>query len=308
MDENKRTYKLSQKTDTRLLFAFVLLPLSAVGIFIVFILGLLLTLPNVEQMRQCMVTSMNEVKLCPGDSSYVKYDQLSPDLVNAVVASEDATFFQHNGFDWHEISESVEANFVDQTYRRGGSTITQQLAKNVFLSGNKSLWRKLREAALTVAIERRFTKKEILERYFNVVEFGPKIYGVRSASQYYFKKAPSELHLLDAVYLAYLLPNPKAYSASFARGQLTPFAQKSLTTILRRLLGFKKISQISFDFAIAHLDQLPWSGLNQSDFVAGSVEGDEAAPTTAEAIQKVIDELDQEVEKSGPAPEEDKWD
>ena len=126
---------------------------------------------------------------------------------------------------------------------RGGSTITQQLAKNVYLSGDKSLLRKIREAVIAVRIERLYEKNLILEKYLNVVEFDKNIYGVRQAAEHYFGVRPASLSIAQSAWLAFLLPNPKKYSVSYHKNKLTPFAFKQMREIINRLWRFKKISE-----------------------------------------------------------------
>ncbi|MGE0762874.1 MAG: transglycosylase domain-containing protein [Bdellovibrionales bacterium] len=278
--------------------AFLLFPLSVLGLILVGVAFFFLTLPDVRELKGCMTTSMYQVKLCPGDGRYTPLSQIAPELVDAVVASEDASFFFHHGFDWHEIQESFSTNLRQIGFKRGGSTLTQQLAKNVFLTKEKSLLRKVREAALTVALEKNFSKKELIERYLNVVEFGPNIYGVRAAAQYYFGKAPSQLHVLDAAFLAFLLPNPKGYSKSFQQKTLTPFAQKMVRQIVRRLGGFKKISPQVMNMALANVDQFPWSHLSRGSFI------DDFAPTETEPSSEQIEQVQQMMEEESPAPNE----
>lgn len=275
----------------RTVLALFLVPLSLMGLIAVLIGAFFLTLPDVTEMNGCMVTSMYQVKLCPKEGNYTPYDQISPHVINAIVASEDASFFHHGGFDWHELRESFTTNLRERTYKRGGSTITQQLAKNVFLAPEKSLLRKLREAAITVDIERRFSKKQILEKYLNVVEFGPGIYGVKAAARHYFGKHPGDLHVLEASYLAYLLPNPKGYSSTFRNGALTPFARKMLTVILRRLEGFRKISPEAATAAISRIDEFPWASVAASDFDSSVPASD--APSSSEVIENFLKNEDQ---------------
>lgn len=275
----------------RTVLALFLIPLSVMGLLAVLAGAFFLTLPDVTEMNGCMVTSMYQVKLCPKEGNYTPYNQISPHVINAIVASEDASFFHHGGFDWHELRESFTTNIRERTYKRGGSTITQQLAKNVFLAQEKSLLRKVREAAITVDIERRFSKNQILEKYLNVVEFGPGLYGVRAAARHYFGKHPGELHVLEASYLAYLLPNPKGYSATFRNGALTPFARKMLTVILRRLEGFRKISPEAATAAISRLDEFPWTAVAASDFDSSVPASD--APSSSEVIENFLKNEDQ---------------
>ena len=252
--------------------------------------ALLLTLPDVGRLEGCLETSMYHVKLCPGTEGYAKLKDISPYVIHAVIASEDGSFYTHKGFDWHEMKESMTANLTSGGFRRGGSTLTQQLAKNVFLSQEKSLWRKLKEAYLASAIERRFDKNVILEKYLNVVEFGPELYGVKAAAKHYFHKAPADLHPLEAAWLAFLLPNPKNYSRSFAKGQLTPFSRKQVKIILNRMRSYGKLTPEGYETAIASIDAFPWQGVSLSHFKGApsySLETDVKAPPAAEPADDV---------------------
>jgi monofunctional biosynthetic peptidoglycan transglycosylase len=167
---------------------------------------------------------------------------MSPIAVSAIVLSEDWAFYQHNGFDWQQIWDSVERNWKAGKYVRGGSTITQQVAKNVFLSKEKTLWRKVQEAVLTVRLERQLTKRRILEIYLNVVEFGQGLYGIGPAARFYFSKSPAELTAKEGAFLAMLLPSPKKYSVSFRKKALTPYAAATVRSILGKLLATHRIS------------------------------------------------------------------
>jgi monofunctional biosynthetic peptidoglycan transglycosylase len=273
---------------SRTFFAILLLPISILGLLLVGLAVFFVTLPDVRAMKGCLTTSMYQVQLCPGGKRYTPLAQISQEMIDAVVASEDAAFFHHQGFDWHEIQASFNANLKMQGFKRGGSTLTQQLAKNVFLNQEKSLLRKLREAALTVAIESHFSKKEIIERYLNVVEFGPGLFGVQSAAQHYFGKSPSQLNVLEASFLAFLLPNPKGYSKSFKQKLLTPFAQKSIAQIVRRLGSFKKISPQTMEMALNNISQFPWSGLSREALNAGFIPA--ASEPSSEQIEQIIEQ------------------
>lgn len=217
---------------------------------------ILLSTPRPTNIRSCLTTAMFQVRLCPGEAGYVKLSAISPHARNAIIVSEDGDFYGHKGFDWNELRSSFETNLEKGAFHRGGSTITQQLAKNVYLSTEKSLLRKVREALITIQLEDLLSKDEILEKYLNVVEFGPGIFGVAAASRHYFKKTPSELRPSEASFLAFLLPNPKKYSVSFKKKQLTPFARKQVKEIVDRLARYKKISQIDRDEAIAEIESL----------------------------------------------------
>lgn len=229
-----------------------------IGFIIIIIAWFFLSTPRATNVKSCFTTEMYKVRLCPGEGNYVPISKISPNMRNAVVASEDTTFFQHKGIDFYELQKSFEKNLKEGKFARGGSTITQQLAKNLYLSSEKSLLRKLREALITVQLEEILTKEEILEKYLNVVEFGENVYGVKDAAKVYFSKAPSELTAVDSAFLAFLLPNPKKYSVSFRKKQLTPFARNEIKKILGKLHGFKKLSAEEYAAAISQVDNM-WS-------------------------------------------------
>jgi monofunctional biosynthetic peptidoglycan transglycosylase len=143
----------------------------------------------------------------------VPLSRISPYLIQAVLIAEDDKFFEHDGFDWASMRKALEANIEKKSIRRGGSTITQQLAKNLFLSPGQTLWRKLREAAIAMALERELSKKRILELYLNLIEWGDDIYGAEAAAQIYFQCPAAALSLSQAIRLASVLPNPHRFSA-----------------------------------------------------------------------------------------------
>jgi monofunctional biosynthetic peptidoglycan transglycosylase len=211
-------------------------------------------IPSDKDIRSCMVTRMYQVNLCPENGNYVRYNQISPYLLKTVVLTEDSSFWQHNGFDFSELQKSLETNLKRGKYARGGSTITQQLAKNLFLSKEKTLSRKGFEALITMRLEKVLSKKEILERYLNVVQFGKDIFGVKKAAHFYFRKSPAQLDVLESAFLAFLLPSPEKYSKSYFKKQLTPFARARLNQILDRLYEYERISSADYETARARLD------------------------------------------------------
>ena len=154
-------------------------------------------------------------------------------LVLCVVRSEDAKFFQHAGFDWDQMQDSFETDLEEGKYKRGGSTITMQLARNLFLWRSKSLPRKALEVYLTWRLEHTLTKKRILELYLNAVEWGPGIYGIGEASRHYFGKPPSALTLGESAMLAAILPNPLRSNPE-RTPQLAIRRQQELLARLRR--------------------------------------------------------------------------
>lgn len=242
--------------------SILLLAASSLVLLGIFAVATFMTLPDVRELERCFTTSMYGVKLCPASENYVRLNEISPYVLHAVISSEDGAFYSHKGFDWHEIEESLNQNLRTGHIQRGGSTLTQQLAKNAFLGKEKSFWRKLKEAYLAHGIENHFSKNFILEKYLNVVEFGPSLYGVKPAANKYFHKSPSQLGPLEAAYLAFLLPNPKVYSKSVRDGKLTPFARKSIGIILRRMAAYGKISSEAYQIAVAHIGDFPWSNVS----------------------------------------------
>ena len=139
------------------------------------------------------------------------YDNISTYFKQAIVAAEDAKFMQHHGFDWDGMRFALERNKDKGKVVAGGSTISQQLAKNLFLFHNRSFVRKGQEAVATWMMERIWSKQRILEVYINSVEFGENIYGVEAASQHYFGISSRSMSREQAAFLAALLPNPKYY-------------------------------------------------------------------------------------------------
>ena len=139
------------------------------------------------------------------------YDEISEYMKKAIVAAEDGKFMQHHGFDWDGIQAALERNNDTSKVVAGGSTISQQLAKNLFLYNKRSFIRKGQEAVATWMMERMWSKERILEVYLNSVEFGDNIYGVEAATQHYFGKSSRSLSREQAVFLAAILPNPKYY-------------------------------------------------------------------------------------------------
>ena len=152
---------------------------------------------------------------------WVDYNRVSVHLKRAVIAAEDSRFLAHEGFDWEGIEKAVERNLRKGRIVAGGSTISQQLAKNLFLSASRNPFRKLQEAVITVMIETLWSKRRILEVYLNVIEWGNGIYGAEAASRRYFRVPASGLGPDQAAHLAAMIPNPRYYERNqSARGLL----------------------------------------------------------------------------------------
>lgn len=162
---------------------------------------------------------------------WVPYNQISANLKRALIAAEDANFLTHDGFDWAGIQNAAEKNLKKGKFVAGGSTISQQLAKNLFLSGQRTPWRKAEEAIITVMLEKMMTKRRILELYMNVIEWGNGVFGAQAASYYYYRKAPVNLSASQAAKLAAMVPNPRYYDTRRnARGLM-----RRATTIQARM-------------------------------------------------------------------------
>jgi monofunctional biosynthetic peptidoglycan transglycosylase len=142
---------------------------------------------------------------------WVPYDRISNHLKRAVVAAEDAKFLEHDGFDVEGIQKAVEKNLKKGKLVAGGSTISQQLAKNLFLSGERSFLRKGQEAVITLMIETTWSKRRILEVYLNVIEWGNGIYGAEAAARRYYKTSAANLSRDQAARMAAMVPNPRFY-------------------------------------------------------------------------------------------------
>ena len=162
---------------------------------------------------------------------WVDYDAIAKSAKQAAVASEDSKFTQHDGFDLEGIEAAIKANERAGAISAGGSTITQQLAKNLFLTSHRSYLRKGEEAIITVMIENMWDKRRILEVYLNVAEFGRGIYGVEAAAQYYFNKPAAKLNKSESALLISMLPNPKYYGEHLNNKRL----RNKQRIILRRM-------------------------------------------------------------------------
>jgi monofunctional biosynthetic peptidoglycan transglycosylase len=138
--------------------------------------------------------------------------QIPPALQWGVIVAEDDTFYEHDGFNFAAMRDALWEDIRQRKFVRGGSTITQQLAKNLYLSREKSLERKLKEAVITCKLERHLSKKRVLELYLNLIELSPGIYGVGAASQHYFHKSPGDLDFFESVLLAAIIPSPRRYN------------------------------------------------------------------------------------------------
>ena len=166
---------------------------------------------------------------------WVAYERISPQLKRAVVAAEDAKFVGHEGFDWEAIQKAMERNERKGAVVAGASTISQQLAKNLFLSGARSWIRKGQEAVITAMLESLMSKRRILEVYLNVAEWGEGVFGAEAAARHHFGVSAAALSAEQAAWLAAILPSPRRY----AHGRSTAYLQARVQTILARMPAAK---------------------------------------------------------------------
>jgi len=194
-----------------------------------------------------------EMTTGPGTDNWVSIRRISPYFIHAVLAHEDGGFFGHDGFATWAIEGALERNLRAGRVVWGGSTITMQLAKNLFLARERTLVRKVQEVLLTWWLETSLDKLDILELYLNVIEYGPGVYGIRNAAWHYFRRRPAELSLAESAYLANILPAPKRYQTSYRRGELTPFMKTQLARRIEHMHDRERID----DRALTHgLDEL----------------------------------------------------
>jgi monofunctional biosynthetic peptidoglycan transglycosylase len=152
---------------------------------------------------------------------WVDYNKISNNLKRAVIAAEDAKFIDHEGFDWEGIQKAYEKNLKKGKIVAGGSTISQQLAKNLFLSTKRTPWRKIEEAIITVMLENLMSKRRILEIYLNIIEWGNGTFGAEAAARHYYKISAANLSAYQSAKMAAMIPNPRYYDThQQARGLL----------------------------------------------------------------------------------------
>jgi monofunctional biosynthetic peptidoglycan transglycosylase len=237
-------------------FAVLTLVLAAwVGVSI-------LTLPPVAYLAKPGVSIVITVKdwerkdhpfvVGPRNPRWTPYGAIPSALKKAVVASEDANFYSHEGVDYEAIREAIKTDLRKGKFAHGGSTITQQVAKNLFLTREKTLIRKVKEFVLARRMDDALSKSRILELYLNVVELGPMVYGVGHAAHYYFGKPPSALTVRECAFLASMLPGPKVYNPYRKMDRV----MKRSDRILRRMVAARMITREEYDAAMTEVPNL----------------------------------------------------
>ncbi len=191
-----------------------------------------------------------ELKTGPGTDGWTSFGSMPRHLVDAVIEAEDSTFYKHRGVLLHRIKTAFESNLKRGKAQYGASTITMQLAKNLFLSREKTLERKLQELFFVWYLESSFTKDEIIELYLNVAEFGPSLYGVRAAARHYFGREPRELDLLESVFLAKLMPSPVKRHQAFENDKIPRDQMGRIRRLLGKLRDRMRISEEAYEQAL----------------------------------------------------------
>ena len=247
---------------TRIIFGAILGCVLLCGAVAALIINGLMTTPDFSQLRSSVVIQTYSNQGIPGSKSvgpsvpgWVPFDAISRAVITAVVASEDTTFFQHEGLDYHEIKESLKKDIKEKRFARGGSTITQQVIKNVFLSNQKTVWRKVKEMVWAGQLENFLSKGEILTLYLNLIEWGPGIYGIGEASAHYFGRSPGDITPKQAAFLALLIPSPVRRYVYFKNRSLTPWAEKRMAQVMRLM---KKMGSIEEGAYASVLSESLW--------------------------------------------------
>jgi monofunctional glycosyltransferase len=220
------------------------------------------TLPSVARLSSPRATMVITVKdwnrrdhpfvVGPRNPDWTPYGAIPPALKKAVVASEEANFYAYEGLDYEAMKKAIQADLQKGKFVRGGSTITQQLAKNLFLTREKTISRKIKELILARRLDDALSKARILELYLNVVELGPMVYGVGHAARYYFGKPPSALSVRECAFLAAMLPGPKVYNPYRKMDRVV----KRSNRILRRMAAARMITQVEYETALAEVPNL----------------------------------------------------
>ncbi len=227
----------------------------------------------------------------PGNPYWTPISSVPSSLKKAVIAAEDARFYAHEGVDYEAIKEAIRTDIEKGRFVRGGSTITQQLAKNLFLSREKTVTRKIKEYVLARRMDDRLSKARILELYLNVVELGPMVYGVGKASRFYFGKPASGLTLRESAFLASMLPGPKVYNPYRNLGRVVRRSDR----ILRRMVAAHMISEEEYRAALAEEPNV--EGLSRK------VDETIASPIPTDPVELPVSDSNSESETPSSDPE-----
>jgi hypothetical protein len=201
----------------------------------------------------------------PSNDEFVPLDQISPFLVKSIMSTEDSAFYQHHGFITSEFRTALVNNLKAGKFVQGASSITMQMVKNVLLYRDKTLARKLQELFLTWHVENTLTKDRILEIYLNVIEYGPRLYGIGPAAYHFFGKKPKDLNPVEAAFFSTILPSPKERYKQYCAGTLTKWTTGKIERILQIMLKRDRLAQTEYDAAIATPLMFSKDGMESED-------------------------------------------
>jgi monofunctional biosynthetic peptidoglycan transglycosylase len=275
--------------------------LLLVGIGALVVSGVTASLPDVSTlarrtphrtalMRQRLAEARARGRPAPIDQRWVPYERISPLLRRAVLIAEDDAFFSHDGLDWGEIGASVRRNLAAGRVVRGGSTITQQLARNLYLGNKRTPMRKLKEIVLAVRLERALTKRRIFELYLNLIEWGDGIYGIDAAARRHFGSSAAGLDAREAALLAAVIINPRRYDPARPARRIERRARLILTRMWRRGLLSEADYRIATGQAPRPVVPLPPEAPSDSGFSAPEPT---SPPTTGDTLPAFGDSLPQ---------------
>jgi hypothetical protein len=217
------------------------------------------------------------IEVSPRSPDFIAFPDVPPLFVRTLLLGEDSAFFGHAGLDLSEVPAAVLTNWAHGGASRGASTISQQLAKNLFLSRDKRMGRKLQELSLALLLEARLGKERILEIYLNVIEWGPDLYGLRPAARHYFDKDPRQLSPSQMALLVALIPGPVKYQRSLAGGHPSPGFRPLVNGLLAKLRSVDALSEEAYEEAIS--DELPLSTDSRGAVLPEPGEPDDTIPT-----------------------------
>ena len=195
-----------------------------------------------------------EMRTGPGTPNWVAFSDISPFMPAAAISHEDGAFYEHGGFAPWAIRDALVRNLQEGRYVVGASTISMQLAKNLYLQRERTIARKVQEVILTWWLENALNKDEILELYLNVIEYGPAVYGLRNAAAYYFGRNPIDLSPAEAAFLACMLPSPKRYHVSYQRGALSRSMKSKMRRLLEHMAKRERIGPEALEYGLAELE------------------------------------------------------
>nr|WP_294894977.1 biosynthetic peptidoglycan transglycosylase [uncultured Pedobacter sp.] len=219
---------------------------------------------------------VRDIIVGPGNPNYTPLQSISPNMKNALISSEDPSFYTHKGFEEEAIRKSIATNFKAKSFKRGASTISMQLVKNVFLNRKKNLGRKFEEILIVWLIENEhlISKSRMYEVYLNIIEWGNNVYGIGEAAHYYFGKSPSELSVGESIYLASIVPKPKASLYKWqSDGSLKPYLSGYFNSLgkLMAINGYIPRDSSGYGFYGVRLREGLRKQIAPSDFVPDSL-------------------------------------